>query len=1410
MAQSNQKNRGAFFLEESTLYVANDGNGFDRDGVNALCRPNLSAKGDLIIDNVAFAKDKDWLKALNNFQIESYVRDGNRLQTDKKEEDSTIQQYNGRWLLELLQNIDDAIGPKDVEKYIGTKGLGFLSTMEVANYPSIFSDVFNFTFSRDKTKEALSKKGFAAQQLELAPNFQVPWPAEVDKTSSLLKEEGFTTIIRFEIKDGFLEDVTQQLSNLDHHFLLFSQHIESLSIKINEEKTIYSRQIKRILGDEEKNKSQISINIDKPGKKKKREEWIRWQRSWKSTDTKKRSSTMFCLPYENGHCKPHSETPKIYNFYPTEEPSDIKGFLHISFNLTRDRKKLEMWGDQKSWGNENCDQENLKLIDELNHLIEELIDDPGVTPETVIKCFSEINNFDGIKDTKGSPERQIKKTLINTIKEAFFIPRFGGGSTNIRSSILWEHNLLECLEENSEIEKTNLPSKDIVNLFESLREYGCSQIDLENLILLLASNKIKNNSQADRENVMRLIAKYSEKYNVYQFNSERRDSFKRICFLENSEKAIVCLNDGEFILEKFQIPSFITAKRLSKATSKAIKSIILDNEKVNSTIKAWVKEELVENKKDFANKVLMKKIPPLRNEKFWQTHGFELLSFLFQLYVEDRTSRDYIYLPQIEKGKWGRASRGFFSRSWQKTRHLNDWFKEYASHNEYFEIASQSIFRKRLLSQEQFEDKNRRQWNEKLYNFLSDLGVNYLPQPSHANILNSASNDRRFGKHRDVEYEEELESSGLRTFTSDMGFEGLEKFLKRESKNETLLLIKELENKFKSPTARYYKYRGRTAYEPPTFPNFAIFQLYTSKVIKLAKSPIRPSGFYSVKEVYISDKPDKIFPRISRQEAKLLNQFEEFGLSDSLDQPFDVWEKWGNDLPTGYKSLLDESIDLKQLNAQVILFFETFIEQHRHNPVLIYFNRLPILPRDTVFEFFEVNRVLWNDLGFDDDHLSTVLKNFNYGLFCLNKLDGLESTKLRESGLRGVSEVFSIEIIEKRADDKTQASFLTWLKHRWDTFSALNKEFGKKDEVRLFSELEKQIIICEKIEISVIPSENTVNFEPEYIYLRYLQSEVGDFNANNHIFIEFDDNKSNLLSFLCNQYFKWKKSFSLVKHLFHYENTDDDVKNILKQNGLRPDLIQNFMALEKEELYSEREVQLRETSTKKNKEQNDKEAHLLLLNGDLLQDEHKDDNSKNKPKVGIKKRSQKSNSHSVETKRGSDNTQTGTKKISSGRKSFGSRLSGHLRPRHDNEVTVRPYFNDEDESNPENKRIGDMAEEYVFELLRQRNDLDGVQLHGGTNKGFDIEYKKDNDNYFVEVKGLSNDWDDSDVLLSRAQFEKAQEEGDKYSIYIVEYVEDDNRRRVSVLKDPSSYFTKMQIDHGWRNFAEELLLSTKD
>ena len=155
-------------------------------------------------------------------------------------------------------------------------------------------------------------------------------------------------------------------------------------------------------------------------------------------------------------------------------------------------------------------------------------------------------------------------------------------------------------------------------------------------------------------------------------------------------------------------------------------------------------------------------------------------------------------------------------------------------------------------------------------------------------------------------------------------------------------------------------------------------------------------------------------------------------------------------------------------------------------------------------------------------------------------------------------------------------------------------------------------------------------------------------------------------------------------------------------------------------------------------------------------------------------------------------------------KSFGRRLSGHLRPRHGEENTIRMYFDDEDTSNPRNKIVGEKAEKHVFKLLKNNLLLKNVKLWGGTNKGFDIDYQKEGKNYFVEVKGLSGDWQESDILLSKAQFEKAQIERERYSVYIVEFVEDDAKRRISELQDPALYFNKYQIDHGWRDFVREV------
>ena len=144
-------------------------------------------------------------------------------------------------------------------------------------------------------------------------------------------------------------------------------------------------------------------------------------------------------------------------------------------------------------------------------------------------------------------------------------------------------------------------------------------------------------------------------------------------------------------------------------------------------------------------------------------------------------------------------------------------------------------------------------------------------------------------------------------------------------------------------------------------------------------------------------------------------------------------------------------------------------------------------------------------------------------------------------------------------------------------------------------------------------------------------------------------------------------------------------------------------------------------------------------------------------------------------------------------------ISGFLRVRQGSQTSVREYFDDEI---PENKLTGDAAEKLIFELLDSQDITSSVSLLGGNNKGYDIEYQKNGSTYFAEVKGLKGSWDEVDVLLSRAQFEKAQIEGERYTIFIVENIGSEDETRITELINPIEYFTKIQIDVGWRNFSQ--------
>ncbi|MEM2915109.1 MAG: DUF3883 domain-containing protein, partial [Candidatus Bathyarchaeia archaeon] len=93
---------------------------------------------------------------------------------------------------------------------------------------------------------------------------------------------------------------------------------------------------------------------------------------------------------------------------------------------------------------------------------------------------------------------------------------------------------------------------------------------------------------------------------------------------------------------------------------------------------------------------------------------------------------------------------------------------------------------------------------------------------------------------------------------------------------------------------------------------------------------------------------------------------------------------------------------------------------------------------------------------------------------------------------------------------------------------------------------------------------------------------------------------------------------------------------------------------------------------------------------------------------------------------------------------------------------------------------------------------------GPTHKGYDIESSngKGEIERYIEVKSLSGDWDLMGVHLTKSQFEKAMELGDKYWLYVVERAESEDFciRRIN---DPARRANEFRYDDGWRALEED-------
>jgi len=104
-----------------------------------------------------------------------------------------------------------------------------------------------------------------------------------------------------------------------------------------------------------------------------------------------------------------------------------------------------------------------------------------------------------------------------------------------------------------------------------------------------------------------------------------------------------------------------------------------------------------------------------------------------------------------------------------------------------------------------------------------------------------------------------------------------------------------------------------------------------------------------------------------------------------------------------------------------------------------------------------------------------------------------------------------------------------------------------------------------------------------------------------------------------------------------------------------------------------------------------------------------------------------------------------------------------------------------------------------WELMQGRH----AEELGLTHPGYDLISTNPNtgERRLIEVKGIDGEWNKTGVSVSRTQFANAQEFGDKYWLYVVEFALDPNGARVLPIKNPAMQVSQFMFDSGWRAVA---------
>ena len=495
-----------------------------------------------------------------------------------KREKETTKDYNGRQLLELIQNADDAgsnailikidtknsiltisnkgeaftkegyrslmiqnLSSKLKKSYIGNKGLGFRSIINWSDSITIISNGTTVEFSEEKRKQEFHNLFNENERLDIINEFSfaknvnpLPFLAiPIIKESS--SNSDFTTSIEIKYRHNFFKDILTQVKDLKEEVLLFLNNINKIEIQGFDD--INNIEIK---GEKSIGKP-ISIGNRK---------WTVFEKSGlleekyqdKTNTQKEHYQLKIAIPLEF-----ENETDLLFTFFPTKVNLEFPFVVHGTFDLDSSRNQLV-----KS-------DKNQFVLEKLIELIIETA--KNISKEKVSWKPLELLNYNN--KNKVLTDLDFYENIDKKIEELELFPCIDGLYRKLSETVMYNNDFTNYI---IETENISYFSNLLIPINSNLKQWLSTELDLS-FWVLKTEYFIKNIDEISKK-IKTLNDRVNLIYILEQDNSFHSDN-QQYSLLLNEDKKVIDKSISVFTppttkSEKFDLPDFVKIDFLNK------------------------------------------------------------------------------------------------------------------------------------------------------------------------------------------------------------------------------------------------------------------------------------------------------------------------------------------------------------------------------------------------------------------------------------------------------------------------------------------------------------------------------------------------------------------------------------------------------------------------------------------------------------------------------------------------------------------------------------------------------------------------------------------------------------------------------------------------------------------------------